>query len=655
MIRWLPLLCIASVASVAAFGQGAPQGFPQRGLPQSAPAGDTSVDPDSAQHGVARLSLMNGAVSMAHGNDGEMAGAVVNAPLVTEDRVLTGTNGRAEVQFDAFNLVRLAPATEVRMGDLQYKHYQVQVAQGLITFRVLRDNESQVEISTPTVSVHPLRQGTYRISVDAQGLTEITVRAGEAEVASPTGSEPLRAGQIMMSRGSINDPEFKTGSASAPDEWDRWNADRDRPFEAALNGDISRNVSPDIYGTENLDQYGTWTNDPTYGNVWVPNQGADWAPYQDGRWSDVDYYGWTWVSYEPWGWAPYHYGRWFRGGHGWAWYPGVYGRPYYWSPALVGFFGWGSPGFGVSFGFGFGNVGWVPLAPYEVYRPWYGNGYGRGFVSGYARGGIGYAGVRSTAIINNANIAGAYRNARFNGAVTSMRVGDFGRTGVSGATAIRASAGDISHASMFSGGGMPVAASRASRNYTSGGGGVGANAGMPRMNNNMRFFSAPSAGGARAGTGTGASGFGARGVGAGASGFTRGGAPASGSQAGGWQRFSPSTSGTPGARTGAGSFQRFNNGARVQNSAPRSQGFQGGGSQAVRISPPIVNNRAPSAGYSAPRSTAPGGGFGGTRPGFSGNGGGGGYSAPRAPNGGGFRGPSGGGHAAGGGGHGGHR
>jgi hypothetical protein len=571
---------------------------------------------------------MTGAVSVAHGNEGEMTNAVVNAPLITEDRVLTGTNGRAEVQFDAFNLIRLAPGTEVRMGELEYKHHQIQIAQGLVTFRVLRDNESEVEISTPTVSVHPLRQGTYRVAVDAQGLTEITVRTGEAEVASPTGSEPLHAGQMMISRGSINDPEFKTVAAPSPDEWDRWNTDRDRPFEAALSSDVSRNVSPDIYGTENLDQYGTWTNDPQYGNVWVPNQGPDWAPYQDGRWSDMDYYGWTWVSYEPWGWAPYHYGRWFRGGHGWAWYPGVYGRPNYWSPALVGFFGWGSPGFGVSFGFGFGNVGWVPLAPFEAYRPWYGNGYGRGAVA--------YGGFRGAGIVNNSNIAATFRNARFTNAVTSMRVGDFGRTGVSGATALRASAGDISHASMFSGRSMPIAATRESRNYTSGGRTFGANSGMPRVNNNMRFFSAPSAGAARTGAGTGASGFGGR---------TNSFAAGSGSsQGGGWQRFSPSTSG------GAGGFQRF--GADFQGRsgsagvAPRSQGYNAGsrGSQAVRIAPPIVNNRAFNQNNGAARSANGGGSFGGPRPSFGNRSGG--FSAPRAPSGGGARG-GGAGHSSG--------
>ncbi len=67
----------------------------------------------------------------------------------------------------------------------------------------------------------------------------------------------------------------------------------------------------------------------------------------------------------------------------------------------------------MSFGFGFGNVGWVPLAPFEAFRPWYGPGYG----------------FRNAVLVNNTNIAGVYRNARVNGAVTSMRAGEFGRAG----------------------------------------------------------------------------------------------------------------------------------------------------------------------------------------------------------------------------------
>src|SRR5580658_7608857 len=115
---------------------------------------------DAPDHGVARLSFIQGNVSIRHGDLGELAPATVNAPLVTTDRVVTGDSGSAEVQFDFTNMVRLAISTEVRLSELSFKRYQVQVAQGTVTFRVLRDNDGQVEISTPTVSVIPLRAGT---------------------------------------------------------------------------------------------------------------------------------------------------------------------------------------------------------------------------------------------------------------------------------------------------------------------------------------------------------------------------------------------------------------------------------------------------------------------------------------------------------------
>ena len=90
------------------------------------PAEDAGDAPD---HAVARLSLMNGYVSVGRGDSGELAGASLNAPVVAGDRVLTGDGSRAEVQFDGANLVRLAPSSELRMGDLQYHRYQLQIAQ----------------------------------------------------------------------------------------------------------------------------------------------------------------------------------------------------------------------------------------------------------------------------------------------------------------------------------------------------------------------------------------------------------------------------------------------------------------------------------------------------------------------------------------------
>ena len=592
------------VATLAVTAIGIPAWAQQRDFPPE----DSGDAPD---HGVARLSLINGNVSVAQGDSGEPAGAAVNAPVVAGDRVLTGEGSRAEVQFDGANLVRLAPSTEVRMGDLQYHRYQVQIAQGLVTFRVLRDNDAQVEISTPSIAVRPLRQGIYRILVRPDGTSEITVRAGDAEAFSPRGSEPLHSGQAMLARGSAYDPEIQIVAAYPNDDWDRWNADRDRFF---LRADVPRNVSPDIYGTEDLAGYGRWTNDPQYGPVWVPSVDPDWAPYRDGRWDYIDYYGWSWVSYDPWGWAPYHYGRWYRGGFGWAWYPGPIGPRYYWRPALVGFFGWGSPGFGVGYAsFGFGNVGWVPLGPREPFRPWYGRGFN--------------GGARNFTVINNTNIVNVYQNARFTNAVTSVRAADFGRTAVRGNNFVRASAGDLSRAGMVNGQ-MPFAPARESRQF---GGGQVNTQGMPRTNANTRFFAAPSP----SGPGTRVQP-----------------APQNG---GGWRRIEPAQ---PGFNQGGANNSPWR--GAIQNYAPSNAPRE---QQPVRISPPIVNNRNES-GFSVPR----GSGFGGPRPnggGFSPppappparefRGGGGGFSAPRPPQGGGeSRGNGGGGSPRGGGNGGGH-
>ena len=128
----------------------------------------------------------------------------------------------------------------------------------------------------------------------------------------------------MMVRGDPSNPEFQIVAALGLDDWDRWNADRDRRLESAGNNVYNRYVSPDVYGAESLEGYGRWVNTPDYGNVWTPQVAAGWAPYRDGRWVWEDYYGWTWVSYDPWGWAPYHYGRWFfnAGYGGWCWWPG---------------------------------------------------------------------------------------------------------------------------------------------------------------------------------------------------------------------------------------------------------------------------------------------------------------------------------------------
>ena len=431
---------------------------------QQAPP-DEGYAPD---HGVARLSVINGDVSIRRGDSGELTAGAINGPLVTNDHVATGPSGRAEVQFDWGNMVRIGPESEIRLGELEDRRYLVQIAIGTTTFRVLRNSGADVEISTPTVSVRPLEEGSYRVSVMPDGTTEITVRQGRADIFSPRGTEVLNAGRTMEARGDPNDPEYMILGAIPQDEWDRWNVDRDRALE---NTSSYRYVSPDVTGAEDLDGYGRWTTDPEYGQVWVPTVDAGWAPYRVGRWVWVDYYGWTWLSGDPWGWAPYHYGNWYMSSFGWAWCPGPIGPRYYWRPALVSFFGWGGGGYGGGFsvGFGFGNVGWVPLAPHERFRPWYGRGF------------------NNTTIVNNVTVINNYRNARFvNGrnGVTSISAGDFGRgRSINTNNFVRASNADLRRTGEVQGR-LPFNATQESRRFSDRS--VNAQA-LPRVNANTNF------------------------------------------------------------------------------------------------------------------------------------------------------------------------
>jgi hypothetical protein len=582
----MPILALIAVAAVTGpvWAQGPQQQLPTQGQvqPQS-PTGDPA---EAAENGVARISFVQGNVSFRQGPTAEQSAAVMNAPVMKDGAITTGENSEGEIQFDAVNFLRVGAGSEVRFGDLQYHRYPVQIAIGTATYRMLRDSDAEIELSLPAVSVRPTHAGTYRITVQPDGQCQITVLSGEAEVYSAKGSQNVEAGNMMMVRGTESDPEFQVVPAPAQDEFDRFNDRRDADLSRAVS---PRYVSPDVYGTEQLDANGTWTNDPAYGNVWVPRVPAGWAPYRDGRWVYEPYYGWTWVSADPWGWAPYHYGGWYEGSYGWAWYPGPLIGRHYWRPALVGFFGWGGAGVGVGVGFGFGyaNVGWVPLAPYEAYRPW----YGRGIVGGRFN------------IVSNTSVVNVYRNARFEHGITSVRAGDFGHGAIGNANFVRPSMSEIARGGAVRGA-MPFAAGRESARISDR---AVSTQGMPRTNQNERFFSrsagstasaAQSNGGWRrlnsspSNNGTASNSF-----------VNRSAQRGTANRGGGWQRLDNASNGQNGGQNGfrgnvSGQSAPQGNGYRTpqQSYAPAQPAGQrqSAPQQPVRISPSIVRDRGTS-------------------------------------------------------------
>jgi hypothetical protein len=331
------------------------------------------ADPPSR---VARLNFIEGAVSFLPAGTSDWLTANPNRPLTTGDQLWADQGSRGELHLGGA-VLRVSSQTAISFLNLTDQAVQIQVAQGSASLRVrhLEDNETY-EIDTSNLAFSILRPGKYRVDVSADGNTgTVVVESGAGEVTA--GGQAYNAGPGQEYTFSGTDQvSYDAQPLPQPDNFEEWSIERDRREERFAS---SRYVSPDVIGYEDLDDHGSWRDDPEYGHVWIPNGVAEgWAPYRYGHWAYVAPWGWTWVEDEPWGFAPFHYGRWaIVAGGGWGWVPGplpvagaVYVRPVY-APALVAFVG---GGFAAAIELG-GPVGvgvaWFPLGPRDVWVPPY--------------------------------------------------------------------------------------------------------------------------------------------------------------------------------------------------------------------------------------------------------------------------------------------
>ncbi|MGC2764455.1 MAG: DUF6600 domain-containing protein [Candidatus Acidiferrum sp.] len=366
--------------------QGPPQDQPQRAeQPETVdqgqmqndpnatnmPAVDDNITSDESQNPpsrVARISLTDGSVSLQPGGTGDWGTAQRNRPVTIGDKIWVDKDSRAELQAGQI-AIHLGSMTALSFLNLDQNVTQIRMPEGKINFRVreIRQGENY-EVDTPNLAFTVKEAGAFRIDVNENGdFTSVTAVRGAGEIAASGQVYPVKAGERVDVTGVDGNVKVSTGPGAGPDPLDQWAQQRDLGED---NSASSKYVNRDTVGYSDLDDYGTWKQDDTYGNVWVPNNvGPDWAPYSNGNWAYVAPWGWSWVGYEPWGFAPYHYGRWVYGGGYWGWAPGpIYAYPFY-GPAFVGWLG----GFGFGFGFGFG---WFPLGWGEPFHPWYHCGWG---------------------------------------------------------------------------------------------------------------------------------------------------------------------------------------------------------------------------------------------------------------------------------------
>jgi hypothetical protein len=343
---------------------------------------------------VARLSYVEGEVSLAPAGTQEWGEAVLNRPLTSEDRLFVDRDARAELEIGSAT-VHLDSSTEFAFLDLDDDAMTMRLTEGRATIRILRKREREdIEVSTPNASVALLRPGEYHLEVDQDGdLTVVKARSGEAEVVGEGQTFRVHAGEVGTFRGTA-ELDAKISQLDPRTAFEEWANERAGRVERAASAQY---VDDEVIGREDLDEHGRWVHEPEYGYVWYPTYvAAGWAPYRFGRWAWISPWGWTWIDDARWGFAPFHYGRWAYVRDRWCWVPGPRHVRAVYAPALVAWVGGPSVSVSISLGHG---IGWFPLAPHEVYVPgyWHTHRY------------IRRVNVANTIIVNNVYIDRAYR------------------------------------------------------------------------------------------------------------------------------------------------------------------------------------------------------------------------------------------------------
>jgi hypothetical protein len=374
-----------------------------------------------------RLSYSDGEVSFWRPGADDWAPAQINTPLAPGDELYTGDRSNLELQVGSRAYVRASGDTQLGLVNQDPDFLELKVTNGSLSVDLRSlDSGTAIEVDTPQAALTIERPGYYRVDVTQERTSIITRRGGRATVTPAGGQAITLAASEEMVLDGLGTPTVRSYVAPELDTWDRWNYARS---EHLLETMSARYVPPGVYGTDTLDQYGSWREVATYGPVWVPQAVApDWVPYSTGRWISDPTFGWTWVDTAPWGWAPYHYGRWVFVDGFWAWAPGPMVRRAVYSPALVVFFG--GPRVRVAVGTPF--VSWVALSWGEPVVPWWGR---TGFVGRPWWGGWGGPRVVNNVVINQTTVVNVtninvYRNVNVHNAVVAVNQEHFGRRAV---------------------------------------------------------------------------------------------------------------------------------------------------------------------------------------------------------------------------------
>lgn len=297
------------------------------------------------------------------------AATAADTPFALDDSLYTEVKAKAELMLPNNTWARIGSTTEIRLVELKTDTTEMDLETGIARF-YNKGSGVELKVTTPMGSVIASGGTCFDVWVK-DGTVEVIASLGKVDFIHSRSEGRL---EVVAGSGSIvaDERQVMAGAWKIQTAWYKWNAARDKLWSQRLmvKGDsityLPRELSSDAYVFE---KHGRWERvyyEGSYRYFWRPvGVHVGWQPFTVGRWIE-----WNadlcWAPAEPFGYVTHHYGCWVTVGSAWYWAPPVFaasvqvGVPFVnvslnWYPGRVAWL------------HGHGSIGWVPLAPTEVY------------------------------------------------------------------------------------------------------------------------------------------------------------------------------------------------------------------------------------------------------------------------------------------------
>ena len=278
---------------------------------------------------IVRLSSIEGQVQMDRGTGQGLERAILNTPILEGTRLVTGSDGLAEVEFENQSALRLTTNSEIKFDQLLLneagdKVNQIEVIKGIVYLDTASKGQDSYRLMVGDQVLLAGRDTLLRIDATSPQVQTAVFKGG---VQFLTQTQPVA---VQKKETLTFDPKNTSAYAVKPGTeamaYDAWNKEREA-YASTYAQNEGYGGPNHAYGLQDLNYYGDYFYASGYGYVWQPygfaNAMMTWNPYSNGAWMSYPGAGYMWASAYPWGWLPYHYGSWaYIKGTGWAWMPG---------------------------------------------------------------------------------------------------------------------------------------------------------------------------------------------------------------------------------------------------------------------------------------------------------------------------------------------